>query len=195
MNALGTRLTSPRSALALPGSALGWAFLLVALVSLGAFSRVWNAAPNFTAIGAIALLAGVMLRSRALAVCVPIAAMLASDVLIGFYDWRLMLVVYAALAAPALLGGWLRARLGPGRLIAASLAGSTFFFVVTNFAVWMGGAYGLTWSGLAACYIAAVPFFKYTLAGDLLFGSALFTAWALASRAVRARRALAAQAA
>ena len=35
--------------------------------------------------------------------------------------------------------------------------------------VWLGGSYGYGLSGFLTCYILALPFFGYTIAGDLFF--------------------------
>jgi hypothetical protein len=60
------------------------------------------------------------------------------------------------------------------------------FFVVTNFGAWATGMlYPLTWEGLVACYVAAIPFFGNTLAGDLVYTGLLFGAFALAERLPR----------
>src|SRR5712664_795556 len=49
----------------------------------------------------------------------------------------------------------------------ATFLGAIQFFIVTNFAVWaLGNFYPRTVAGLAACYVAGVPFFWNTLAGD-----------------------------
>jgi hypothetical protein len=51
---------------------------------------------------------------------------------------------------------------------------STAFFVLTNGAVYlMGQWYPSTWSGLANCYSAGVPFYRATLMGDLFFTGVL----------------------
>jgi hypothetical protein len=55
------------------------------------------------------------------------------------------------------------------------------FFVVTNFGVWaFTDMYPRTGDGLTACFIAAIPFFRNTLAGDLFYAAVLFggLAWA-----------------
>jgi hypothetical protein len=71
-------------------------------------------------------------------------------------------------------------------LVGSSLASSIFFFVTTNFAVWaVGSYYSHTWTGLVDCYLRAVPFFRYTLAGDLFFASVLFTTYAVVLFALR----------
>jgi hypothetical protein len=66
--------------------------------------------------------------------------MLVSDLFIGFYEWQIMLVVYAALAFPVLCGSFLKGRLRPVRIAASVLASSTVFFLSTNFAVWFSGS-------------------------------------------------------
>ena len=65
----------------------------------------------------------------------------------------------------------------------AALASSILFFAVTNFGTWATGEiYPPTLAGLAACYVAAIPFFQNTLAGDLFFSALLFGGFALLER-------------
>jgi len=52
------------------------------------------------------------------------------------------------------------------------LKSSTLFFVLTNFGVWLMG-YPLTFAGLVSCYTLAIPFFAYTIMGDLFFTHSL----------------------
>ena len=57
----------------------------------------------------------------------------------------------------------------------AVLSCSLLFFATTNFAVWaFSGMYSLDMAGLIACYVAALPFLKYTVACDLLWTAGLF---------------------
>jgi hypothetical protein len=103
-----------------------------------------------------------------------------SDIVIGGYDWRMMVVVYSALAAPLLLGRYLRGRLGTVRVAASALASSVVFFLTTNLAVWYYGYwYTRDLKSLLQCYAAAVPFFRNTVAGDLLWSFILFTGYAV----------------
>ena len=65
------------------------------------------------------------------------------------------------------------------------MSGSVVFYVVTNLGVWLvGDLYPRTLDGLATCYIAAIPFFRNTLAGDAGYTVALFGGFALAQRYV-----------
>ena len=151
--------------------------LAMGLVGLDVIARLAPHAPNFTPVAASALFAGAVLRSRTLALAVPLAAMLASDLILGGYDWRVMGVVYAALALPALLGRWGRAR-GAIVLVPLAVSSSLFFFATTNLAVWaFSGMYTHDFAGLVHCYVAALPFLQNTVIGDLFWTTLLFGAW------------------
>jgi hypothetical protein len=151
--------------------------LAMSLVGLDVVARVAPHAPNVTPIAASAVFAGMVLRSRALAVAVPLSAMLASDLVTGAYDWRIMGVVYAAFALPALLAGWGRAR-AVVVLAPLVLSSSLLFFTTTNFAVWaFSGMYAHDLGGLIHCYVAALPFLYNTVAGDMLWTTLLFATW------------------
>jgi hypothetical protein len=151
--------------------------LAMSLVGLDIVARVAPHAPNVTPIAASAVFAGMVLRSRALALAVPIAAVLVSDLVAGSYDWRIMGVVYAALALPALLARWARAR-PVVVLVPLVLSSSLFFFATTNFAVWaFSGMYAHDLHGLVHCYVAALPFLWNTVAGDVLWTTLLFGCW------------------
>jgi hypothetical protein len=156
--------------------------LALALIALDVASRVLPHAPSLTPVAASALFAGVILRSKILALAVPVAAMALSDLVLGAYDWRIMAVVYAAFALPALLGIWARSRGRAIVVVALVPTTSLVFFAASNFAVWaFSGMYPLTAQGLVACYIAALPFLENTLLGDMLWSAALFGGWWIAS--------------
>lgn len=163
-----------RSQIAMIGAAI--------LVAVG--SRVLPHPPNFTPLAAIALFAGAISVRPMVAAVVVVAAMLISDAVIGFH--ALMPVVYGCLLVNLIIGSRLiRGREGVpfgaascGRIFAGSLIGSVLFFLVTNFAVFLT-AYPNTGAGLLACYTSALPFFQYTLSGDLFYSAALFGAYAL----------------
>ena len=157
--------------------------LAAGLVALDVVARLLPHPPNFTPIAASAVFAGMMLRNHALALAVPLAAMLLGDSLLGGYDWRVMGVVYAALALPAGLAMVARRLRTSFVIVPVVLFSSLIFFVTTNFAVWVwSGIYPLTISGLAHCYLAALPFFQNTLCGDMFWSAVLFGSWWLARR-------------
>ena len=92
-----------------------------------------------------------------------------------------LLFTWAFYAAALLLGGLLKDKLSVARVAGASLAGSITFFVTSNFAVWaVWNMYPKTLAGLGACYVAALPFFRNAVVGDLAFTAVLFGAPLLA---------------
>ena len=148
--------------------------LVVAGVALRVVPHPWNFAP----IGAIALFGGARFERRAFGILVPLLTMLAGDAIIGFHS--LMPVIYATYALIAVIGMLLHKTENVLAIGGASLAGSTIFFITTNFAVWaMGTTYAKTAAGLATCYVAAIPFFGNTIVSDLLFTAIFFGAYAL----------------
>lgn len=61
------------------------------------------------------------------------------------------------------------------RVTAGVLTSATSFFIFSDLAVWMGGTmYPHTASGLAACYVAAIPFYANDLISTALTAGALF---------------------
>jgi hypothetical protein len=151
------------------------------MILAAAASRLIPHPPNFSPITAIALLGGACFVEKRWAFVVPLAALLVSDVLLGFY--RLMPVVYGSFALIVCLGFWLRSRRTAVPIALAALAGSLLFFIVTNFGVWaLGTLYPKTTDGLLACYVAAVPFFQNTLLGDAAYTAVLFGGLALAEK-------------
>jgi len=146
-------------------------FLIGFDVAARLLMHTWNVSP----VAASALFAGMMLRRRWLALLVPLAALALSDAVIGFDDWRMASVVYAALALPA-VAGILGRRYGTSRVVVpAALTCSLIFFAATNLAVWaFSGMYSLDLTGLIQCYTLALPFLKYTIAGDLFWAAVLF---------------------
>jgi hypothetical protein len=146
--------------------------LLSAIVAAAALRLVPHP-PNFTPIGAMALFSGAYLGRRALAFAAPIGALLLSDLVLGFYHG--MGTVYFSTALVVVIGMLALRRPSVIRVGAAALAGSALFFVVTNFGMWLfSGFYPQTLPGLEGCFIAAIPFFQNTVAGDLFYATLLF---------------------
>jgi len=150
--------------------------LLVAfLISFDVAARLLPHAAGVWPFAASALFAGRMLRIPGLAVIVPLAAVLLSNVTLAGDDWRITLVVCAAITLPAFAGMLIRRWPGAVPVIAAMLSCSLIFFAATNLAVWaFSGMYPLTWQGLTQCFIAALPFLDKTVLGDLFWTAVLF---------------------
>jgi len=167
--------------------------LLVAfLIGFDVAARLLPHAPGVWPFAASALFAGRVLRIPALAVVVPLAAVLLSNVALPGDDWRITLVVYAAITLPAFAGMLARRWQGAIPVIAAMLSCSLVFFAATNFAVWaFGSLYPHSWPGLVQCYVAALPFLDKTVLGDLFWTAVLFGGgWLVQHAPMLSRRAL-----
>jgi hypothetical protein len=150
------------------GKLLEWVIALI-FVGIGISFRLLPHLANFTPVAAIALFGGVYLPKK-LALVLPLAAMIISDLIIGLYDQKLMFFVYGSFVLCVLLGFWLKGRKKWTNILGTSIAGSSLFFLITNFAVWSFSAwYPKTLSGIIQCYTMALPFFRNTLFGDLFY--------------------------
>ena len=166
---------------------LGLASLLVGIIVLGRYFI--TDIPNFAPVAAVGIFAGFMFRSKWMGLIVPLIGMLLTDYLFaGFYDMKVLALVYIGLAIPAMAGPWLAKSLQENNATGAmkkllpflkvggvSVGASLFFFFISNFGVWMfSGMYAKTVTGFTLCYASALPFFKYTFAGDMVYCIVLF---------------------
>ena len=142
------------------------------LVGLGVlFRTLWHVAPNVEYVTAASLLAGAYL-GRKYAVLVPFLIMVLSDTLIGntnifIFTWSGYLLI-GLISQIGLIGKTGKIWRATGLGIAASL----FFYLYTNFGVWLLDSwemYPRTLAGLIDCYIMGLPFLKLNLLGNLFF--------------------------
>jgi hypothetical protein len=165
--------------------------LAAGLVAFPALLRVVthyaDVLPNVAPAAAVALFCGAVFRDRLLAFGVPVVGMLLADSMI---EWdRSMIGVYLSLLAIVGAGMWVRVRgRKPSAVLCGALGGSLLFFLVTNFQYWLTSDPSLgiyhtprTFAGLAQAYAQAIPFFRATLVGDLLYSGVLFGAYAFAA--------------
>lgn len=154
--------------------------IALVLILLAVVLRLAPHPPNFAPIAAVAIFGSALLPRR-LGLVVPLAAIIATDLAIGTHD--LIIVTWGSYALIALASSlWLKKRLSFIRGAVLTLSASIFFFAITNFAVWLtSGMYERTWAGLAQCFTLALPFFRNTLASDLIYTAALFGVYVLAT--------------
>ncbi len=159
----------------------------IVLILFAAASRLFPHYPNFTAIGAMALFGGTVIADKKLAILLPIAALLLSDVCLqifgitsGFYKGQFF--IYGAFILITVLASFIR-KPNAGNIAVASVWSGIIFFLLSNFGVWVMGSgvvYGKTVSGLVACYAAAIPFYKNEFFGNFLlngiYGNLFFSA-------------------
>lgn len=167
--------------------------LAVFLILIAATSRIINAqlhVANFVPIAAISLFSGAIIKDRRLAFLVPLMGQFLGDVYFqlfthtpGFYDLPGQLFNYGALIAATALGTGMKQ---PKALttLAYLFGASTLFFLVSNFGYFLGGWNGYSFAGLVKTYVDGIPFFKYTLAGDMTGGVLLFGGYFLAQQAL-----------
>ncbi len=146
---------------------------IVSLIGIGIAGRLLPHMPNATPITAISVAAGRYV-GKAWAISVPIAAMLLSDLVIGLYDWKILLNVYISFA----LIGVMNMMTKRYRKIAPTgfmlIASALLFFLVTNFAVWVFSPwYAKSVSGLLYAYELGLPFLRNMLAGDIIYTAIL----------------------
>jgi len=89
---------------------------------------------------------------------------------------------YLLFALTTLLGMTLRGRVTFFNIAAAAVLASAGFFLISNFHVWLTG-HGMphTAAGLGATYVAAIPFAKNMLMGNLFYSALLFGGYELLS--------------
>jgi hypothetical protein len=165
-------------------SSLWWHVLIFAvLVALAVVGRLNQPAWNVTPLAAATLFAGVYFAPAWLAALVPIAALALSNLWLKDYSSAAeMLAVYGCFLSPLLWRNWLRASPSFMRIFVSAVGCSTTFFLVTNLVVWSirrGVAYENNLFGLGECYLAAIPFFRWMLQGDLAYCGLIFGAWAI----------------
>lgn len=149
--------------------------LVAFLIALDVLARLLPHAPGFLPVAASGLFAARVLRIPALAIVVPVLAMILSDVALPGEDWRVQAVGFTAIAIPAVAGIATRRWGGFLPTAATVVVSSILFFLLSNFAVWaFNGMYAMTWQGLVQCYVAALPFLEKTMLGDLFWTGVLF---------------------
>ncbi len=140
-------------------------FYLIFFGVILAFSRLIPHPPNFTPLLASAIMAPMLIKDRLFGIAIPIVAMFISDIMIGFHPYQF--TVYATILTIGLISPM---RKNYKILGIMAIGGSLWFFVTTNFTVWIiWDYYPKTLEGLITCYTLAIPFFKNTIISTCLF--------------------------
>jgi len=175
--------------------------ILFVLVLAAALYRVWDTRPmGFAPQIAMALFAGSVSKDKRFAFLFPILSLFISDLLYqflysqglttikGFYSGQIG--NYILIASITVIGFFINKN-KLGHILAGSLAGAVYFFLVSNFMVWIGGGWDInnlpypkTFDGLMACFGAALPFFKWSLLATLLFNGVFFGVYYLLGKSV-----------
>ncbi len=156
--------------------------IALSLFAFAAIMRFLPHPPNFSPVAAVALFSGVYL-SRRTSIVVPLVVMMATDIFLGFYPG--IAFTWFSMALVGVIGWWVRDHKSVFTVAGGALLGSVLFFLITNAAVWAfgnGSMYAHTFAGFIQCYVAAIPFFRNTILGDLTYVAAFFGVAELAYR-------------
>ena len=146
---------------------------ILGFIIIGVASRLLPHPPNFTSINAIALFGILYLENWKLSLATVLLTMFLSDIILGFHST--MPFIYLSFSLIILIGYRFKKKISLQRIPVVYLVTSLFFFVVTNFGVWMTNSlYPKTINGLGFCYLAAIPFFMNQILGDLTYATLLF---------------------
>jgi hypothetical protein len=154
---------------------LAYIFVLFALASrLPSMPHPWN----FAAVTASLLFFGARGSRRQL--WLPVVLLIASDLVLDKYvynypfSWDLFLT-WGWYAGVVWLGTGLRENAKVWRIAGSALTGSVSFFLISNFGVWAAThMYAKSFAGLMACYVAAIPYFRSSVEGDLFYTTVMF---------------------
>ena len=154
---------------------------LIVLGTVGRLGSYWYGAWNFTPVAAIGLFAGFYFSRQAVALFVPLAVLVFSNIVIGSYESASMqVVVYGSFLLPVAISSVLRRKLSATRVGLCALSSSALFFLATNMGHWwFMRAHSAT--ELFSTYVDALPFFRATVAGDLFWSFAIFGSYGLAT--------------
>ncbi len=171
----------------------------VLLVIMASLYRIMPGRPlGFAPQIAMALFSGSIIKDKKYSFLMPLFSMLLSDIIYevlfslqlssiqGFYSGQW--INYVLILSITVIGfavnksKWFS-------ILAGSVAGVLFYFVASNFAVWIGGGLGLnnlpypkTIDGLSACLAAGLPFLKGSLYATLFFSTIFFGSYFLINK-------------
>jgi len=153
-------------------------------------SRLLPHPDNFSPVAAIALFCGAYL-GRSLSAGVALSSLLIGDLVMGLQNELYMeyltsgqfITVYLSMIITTFVGSYVGRKISVNSVVAGAVGSSLLFYLITNFAFWYSGVlYPMTLSGLAQSYINAIPFYKWTLLGDVCYSAALFGTFYLVQR-------------
>ena len=175
--------------------------VLFILILACALYRVWDSRPmGFAPQIAMALFAGSISKDKRFAFLFPVLSLFISDLLYqflysqglstikGFYEgqWQ----IYLMIASITIIGFFINKN-KIGQIFIGSLAGAVYFFLISNFMVWIGGGWDInnqpyprSFSGLMLCFSEALPFFKWSVLSTLLFNGVFFGSFYLLGKSV-----------
>lgn len=138
---------------------------------------------NFTPVGAIALFGGAYFSDKWKAYLVPVLALFVSDMLINslyhLNPFAVSLPMYLCFIAMVVIGTQIK-KVNVVNVGIASLAGVLIHWLVMDLPWLYGTLYPHTLGGYGQSLVAAIPFERNMVLGDILYGLVLFGGFELA---------------
>jgi hypothetical protein len=170
--------------------------ILCMIVLMAAMTRLLPHPPNVTAVGAMALFGGCYFDRKWQAMILPLAALWLSDLVLNNIVYKAYNPIftlfnthsvwsYTSVALTAVFGAFLLKKVKINNVVVASVLASTVFYLITNFGAWFVDSFNIysdSLDGLAASYVAGLPFFINSLFGDLVWCGVLFGSYEWAKR-------------
>ena len=149
--------------------------LLTLILLLLIFTRLIPHPPNVTPIAAVALLGGIYFSNRVISFIIPLILLLISDIFLGFYG-PMMIFVYLGFISTTFIGILIKNNRSINTILGATILSALSFFIISNFGCWITSSlYTKDLTGLTNCFLAAIPFFRNSLIGDVFFVSSIIT--------------------
>lgn len=169
--------------------------LLIVVASLYRImpGRPYGFAPQI----AMAIFAGAIIKDKKFTFLLPLLSMFLSDALYeilfrngvgsmpGFYEGQI--TNYILFTSLTLFGFFIK-NFNIGRIVIASIAAPTTYFLISNFLVWAstsplaGWGRPKTFNGLMLCFSDGLPFYPWSLAATFIFSAILFGSYYLIAR-------------
>ncbi len=175
--------------------------VVVSFILLVIIASLYRVMPNrpfgFAPQLAMAIFGGAIIKDKKLAFLLPLLSMFISDALYevlyrsgvgnmrGFYEGQITNYILFALMT---VFGFLIRKINVAKIILASIAAPTVFFLLSNFFVWLsnspdaGFSRPKTFNGLLMCYNDGLPFYPWSVAATLIFSAILFGSYYLVTK-------------
>ena len=142
---------------------------------------------NFTPVGAIALFGGTYFNNRLKAYLVPLSILFISDIFINHAytgTWTLFYggfpTVYLCFAIMVFIGSLVK-KVNVGSVFLASVAGVFIHWILSDIEPWLAGTmYSKDINGYFQALVAAIPFERNLLFGNIIFSALLYGSFELA---------------
>jgi hypothetical protein len=150
------------------------------LLLISSLSRVIAHPANLTPVGAISVYATRKFGFKK-SILITLGALVISDIFLGF-GFYTPSVYIGFITYTIFQVAFKKYKLSP---VYSAVCGSTAFFLITNFSVWLGPWYEHTATGLTECFTLALPFYRNMIIGDLGFLAIIFALEYLVNKLTR----------